>query len=146
MKKIKKFHYEKLNRGGLRLPDQGAMCKKIEEIIDCINNMNTINKVPNTINNTSNDTNTIKQIVENSLQTIFNEIDKIKNITYSQIKHRHLDNTSDIRDAISDTKLYEYFRNIQIHGKQYDGDKVLNVIKDYIDYEIELLVEKDQWN
>jgi len=38
MKKIKKFHYEKLNRGGVRIPDQITMCRKIEEIIDCINN------------------------------------------------------------------------------------------------------------
>ena len=136
MKKIKKLHYEKLNRGGLRLPDQGAMCKKIEEIIDYINNTQNINVATNIDNN-------IQQIVENSLLRILNEIDKIKNHIYEQIKHRHLDNTSDIRDAISDTKLHEYFRNIQINGGQY---KVLNVIKDYIDYEIELLVEKDQWN
>jgi len=139
MKKIKKFHYEKLNRGGLRLPDQGTMCKKIEEIIDYINNTQNTNVAINIDNN-------IQQIIENSLSTILNEIEKIKNLTYEQIKHRHLDNTSDIRDAISDTKLYEYFRNIQINGEQHDCDKVLNVIKDYIDYEIELLVEKDQWN
>jgi len=139
MKKIKKFHYEKLNRGGLRLPDQSAICKKIEEIIDYINNTQNTNVAINIDNN-------IQQIIESSLLRILNEIEKIKNFTYEQIKHRHLDNTSDIRNAISDTKLYEYFRNVQINGEQHDCDKVLNVIKDYIDYEIELLVEKDQWN
>lgn len=87
----------------------------------------------------------MKQDINNSLQIIFNEINKIKDITYSKIKHRHLDNTSNIRDAIGDTKLYEYLKEFQIYGRQYDADIIIKGIKNYIDYEIECLVENDQW-
>jgi len=87
----------------------------------------------------------MEQIIKNSLEIIFNEIDKIKNITYSQIKHKHLDTTNDIWEAIADTKLHKYINEFRINGGQYDADKVLNTIKDYIDYEIGLLIEEDQW-
>jgi len=87
MKNIKKLKLEKMNRGGIRPPDNIELCKKINEIIDSVNNSNTNPTflIPTT-----------KQKIENSLLTIFNEIDKIKNIIYSQIEHKNLSNTHDI--------------------------------------------------
>ena len=87
MKNIKKLKLEKMARGGIRLPDNVELCKKINEIIDSVNNSNTNPTflIPTT-----------KQKIENSLLTIFNEIDKIKNIIYSQIEHKNLSNTHDI--------------------------------------------------
>ena len=87
----------------------------------------------------------MEQIIKNSLEVIFNEIDKIKNIIYLQISHKRLENTHDIWEALTDTKFYEYIDEFRINIEQYDADKVLNTIKDYIDYKIELLVEENQW-
>lgn len=87
----------------------------------------------------------LEQTVKNSLQIIFKEINKIKNVTYSKIKHKHLDNITDIWEAIGDTKLYEYLKKFEIPGRQYDVDIIIKGIQKYIDYEIESLVEKDQW-
>ena len=93
-----------------------------------------------------NNLNTTKQDIENSLLIIFNEIDKIKNAIHSQIKHKHLKNNSDIRDAILDTKIFKYIDEFRVNKIEYDFDKVINTIKDYIDYQIELLIEEEQWN
>jgi len=153
MEKIKKFHYEKLNRGGVRIPDQIVMCKKIEEIIDYINSMNNIDNKYNTINNLNNqNTNptflipTTKQKIENSLLIIFNEIDKIKNIIYSQIEHKNLSNTHDIWEAIAETKLYEQFKDFENKKNQLEVRGIIGKIKNYIDWEIESLIESNQWN
>ena len=135
MKNIKKLKLEKMNRGGIRPPDNIELCKKINEIIDSVNNSNTNPTflIPTT-----------KQKIENSLLTIFNEIDKIKNIIYSQIEHKNLSNTHDIWEAIAETKLYEQFKDFENKKNHLKVRGIISKIKNYIDWEIESLIESNQ--
>jgi len=140
MKDIKKLKLEKMARGGIRLPDNVELCKKINEIIDSVNNSNNNNQNTNILIPTT------KQKIENSLLTIFDEIDKIKNIIYSQIEHKNLSNTHDIWEAIAETKLYEQFKEFENKKNHLEVRGIISKIKNYIDWEIESLVESNQWN
>ena len=132
-----------MNRGGIRPPDNIEIYRKINEIIDSVNNYNIINN-PNT--NPTFLIPTTKQKIENSLLTIFDEIDKIKNIIYSQIEHKNLSNTHDIWEAIAETKLYEQFKDFENKKNNLEVRGIINKIKNYIDWEIESLIESTQWN
>ena len=129
-----------MNRGGIRPPDNVEICKKINEIIDSVNNSTNTNQ------NSTFLIPTTKQKIENSLLTIFDEIDKIKNIIYSQIEHKNLSNTHDIWEAIAETKLYEQFKDFENKKNHLEIRGIISKIKNYIDWEIESLVESNQWN
>lgn len=87
----------------------------------------------------------MEQQVKNSLEIIFKEIDKMKDITYQQIKHKRLENISEIWEAISNTGLYEYLEQFEIYGRQYDVNTIIKGIKEYIDLSIECQIEKERW-
>ena len=94
-----------------------------------------------------------KEDIEDSLKIIFNEVLKIRDKVYEQIEDRHLDNTSDIWDAITDTELKKYLKDFGIeYLKNVSAEKLLDIysildeIEDCITDSIEWLVEKDQWD
>ncbi len=87
----------------------------------------------------------MEQDVKNSLEIIFNEIDKLKNNTFQQIKHKHLENSSDIWEAINNTGFYECLKQFKIYGRQYDVNTIINGIKEYIYWSIEAIIEKERW-
>jgi len=86
-----------------------------------------------------------KLLVNESLTNIFTEINKIRDTIYEQIKGKRMSKTSDIHDAMWDTGFSEVFKEFKIHGRQYDVYKILDSIDDYIYYDIERFVDRDQW-
>lgn len=87
----------------------------------------------------------IEKEVSNRLSNIFSEINNIKDVIYEAIRHRHLDTTHDILEAIEDTGVHESYKSFEVHGRQYDVGQILENIETYIYYEIEYQVSKDQW-
>lgn len=87
----------------------------------------------------------MKNEIKNSLQIIFAEIDKMKDLAYSKIKDKRLENCSEIWEAIEDTGLYKYLRQFELYGRQYDVNKIAKGIRDYIDYSIVSIVERERW-
>jgi len=88
---------------------------------------------------------TTKTLINESLTNIFAEINNIRDIIYKQIKSKRMGKTSEICDAMYDTGVYDVFKNFEIHGRQYDVDKILGMIDNYIYYDIERFVDRDQW-
>jgi len=86
-----------------------------------------------------------KTLINEYLTNIFVEIDKIRDTIYNQIKGKRMGKTSDICDKMCDTGVYEVFKNFEIHGRQYDVNKILGMIDNYIYYDIERFVDRDQW-
>jgi len=84
-------------------------------------------------------------LIGRNLNSIFASINNIRDILYEQIKNRHLDTTEDILDAMTNTGISDIYKNIEIHGRQWDVGKILKDIDTYIYYDIEYRVTKDQW-
>jgi hypothetical protein len=83
--------------------------------------------------------------IKNSLQIIFTEIDKMKDLTYSKIKDRNFENLSDIRESIRGIGLYDYLKQFEVYGRQYDVNTIIEGIKEYIDWYIASDIEKERW-
>lgn len=81
--------------------------------------------------------------IQNILEIIMNEINKLKDIVYLEIKEKHLENWDDIQEAIDSTGFYT---QINIFKDKYASHEMCEGLKQIIDRTMEYRIEKDQWN
>jgi len=89
----------------------------------------------------------MKTLINESLTNIFAEINKIRDMIYEQIKNKNMSTSHDILEAMCcDTDAIETFKEFEIHGRQFDVNRILAGIEDYTYYDIERFVDRDQWS